>query len=84
MIIEVLHKREYGNDRYYPISTDANMVIALMGRSTFVPFEIDTMRGAGWIVKIREYKDPKRKRRLIVFQEEAKSIRTYPLCVEVP
>lgn len=55
--IEVLLKRKYGNERFYPISEDAKVLCALLKSVTLTKKKLKIMKDSGWevVIKMEEY-----------------------------
>lgn len=50
--IEVLLKKVYGNERFYPISTDAKIVCKLMNVQTLTKDQLKFCKDSGWRITI--------------------------------
>lgn len=55
--IEVLLKRIYGVERFYPISDDAKTLCALLESQTLTKEKLRIIKDAGWqlVIKTEEY-----------------------------
>lgn len=53
MKFEFLHKREFGNDRIYPVSKDSVVLLNLMGRSSLTKDQYKAIQSASWPVSIK-------------------------------
>ena len=53
MNITVLHRKEFGNDRFYAESPDAKKILSLMGRASFTKEQVEGMAQHGWTVEIK-------------------------------
>lgn len=55
--LEVLVKKVYGNERFYPVSEDAKMICELMRVTTLTKDQLKYCRDGGWkvAVKTEEY-----------------------------
>ena len=48
------HKKEFGNDRFYPQSGDARLILSLMGRNSMTRFQVSSCKKHGWSVTIEQ------------------------------
>ncbi len=51
MTLKLQVKQVYGRDRVYPMNETAAAVARLMGRKTFTPAEVDTLREIGFTLE---------------------------------
>jgi len=52
MQIEVFNRREYGNTRTYPNNREAELFLKLIGRGTFAPEHLETIKELGYTVNM--------------------------------
>ena len=47
----IIEKRNcYGNDRYFPKCHNSKLVLDLMGKNSFAPWELQKVRDLGYVV----------------------------------
>jgi hypothetical protein len=51
--LEVLVKKVYGNERFYPVSNDAKMVCELMKTTTLTRDQLRFCKDGGWRVTVK-------------------------------
>jgi hypothetical protein len=56
-ILEVLVKKVYGNERFYPASEDSKLICKLMKVTTFTKQQLRMCQNSGWrvMIKTEEY-----------------------------
>jgi len=53
MIIEVIHRVNFGHNRFYPSNKNAKVLLELMGRETLTHEQLKTCKANGWQVEIK-------------------------------
>lgn len=53
MQINVIHKKIYGQDRFYPSNENAKTICELMGRETLTHDQLKLCKKTGWEVEIK-------------------------------
>ncbi len=51
--VEVLMKKVYGNERFYPCSEDAKIICHLLSATTLTRTQLKYCRDSGWHVSIK-------------------------------
>lgn len=59
VILEFELRRAYGHDRYYPLNTEANVLVSITGRTCLKVSEISKLKFIGCKVTIKEKIDEK-------------------------
>ncbi len=52
MKVEILHKRIYGQDRFYPKNKNAEAVCKILGRKSLTHHQLTIGKKAGWEIVI--------------------------------
>lgn len=52
MRIQVIHRKEYGKDRFYPDSPDTINLLKLMRKKTLTKYQVIECKKFGWKVSI--------------------------------
>lgn len=51
MIISVKHKKEFGNDRFYPMNELARVLLELMNRKSFTDDQLNSLKRVGMMIE---------------------------------
>lgn len=51
MTLKLQVKQVYGQDRVYPMNETAQKLVAMMGRKTFTPAEVQTLKDIGFTLE---------------------------------